>query len=491
MTACFRWVVLRCLLLACVAALTSDQPAGRIAGGTPAATPWFVQDSGVAGPTVMVMGGVHGDEPAGAAAADQIRHWPVTRGKLIVVPRANLTALAAGKRLMPGVRTNLANLNRNFPAKGEPDAARGELAAELWAFARGQKPAWLVDLHEGVGTRGGGSKSVGSSVIVFPAPETDAAAAIMLAAVNASITNYTNRFVQLRRPVAGSLARAAGERLGAHAMILETTTRNQPLSKRVRQHRVMVHALLEHLNMVDPSVTVDQITAPPRAPGEKRVALYDAGGSSGAGVPRVSEQLSRETNVTLALVGPEDIRGGVLGQFDVVMFTGGSGSQQAAALEESGRAQVKQFVENGGGFIGICAGAYLPCAGFSWGVKILDAKTKSPKWQRGNGTVKIELTDEGRAIFGDLKGTFDCRYAQGPILMPAQAAAVPDYETLAFFRTELAENDTPKGIMIDSPAIVAGRFGKGRVLAISPHPEQTAGLEQFVPRAVTWVAEPR
>ena len=158
----------------------ASQPAGFVDEGKPFATPFFVRDSGVAGPTVMIVGGVHGDEPAGAMAADQIRHWPVVRGKLILVPRANVAALTAGKRLTPGLETSLANLNRNFPKTGAADAAQGELAAGLWSLVRQQKPDWLVDLHEGADFRGENTNRVGSSLIVFPAPATDAAVAVML-----------------------------------------------------------------------------------------------------------------------------------------------------------------------------------------------------------------------------------------------------------------------------------------------------------------------
>lgn len=255
--ALLRRFLLLLLLLGGQSVWSADTPAGVIAEGTPSATPWFVQDSGVAGPTVILTGGVHGDETAGAAAAEQIRHWPIIKGKLIVVPRANVTALAAHKRLIPGLGTNISNLNRNFPLQGEPNAARGDLAIALWAFVQRQKPTWEVDLHEGFGVRGEGSKSVGSSVIVFPETETDAAAALMLAAVNATITNRTHRFVRLTGPVAGSLTRAAGERLGAHAMIIETTSKDQPLAQRTRQHRLLVNTLLKHLGMIDATVTPD------------------------------------------------------------------------------------------------------------------------------------------------------------------------------------------------------------------------------------------
>jgi hypothetical protein len=193
----------------------------------------------------------------------------------------------------------------------------------------------------------------------------------------------------------------------------------------------------------------------------------------------------------LTVVKGEDIRAGVLKDFDVVIFTGGSGSGQAKGIGEAGRQEVRQFVEHGGGYVGICAGAYLACEGFSWGLKILDAKTVSPRWRRGSGTVKMELTDEGRRILGDQPGLFDVRYVNGPIIQPSTNAAIPDFKPLALFRTELAENDTPKGVMINSPAAAAGTLGRGRVITFSPHPEQTDGLEGLVIRAIEWVGRRR
>jgi hypothetical protein len=42
--------------------------------------------------------------------------------------------------------------------------------------------------------------------------------------------------------------------------------------------------------------------------------------------------------------------------------------------------------------------------------------------------------------------------------------------------------------MVDSPAIAAGGYGRGRVLFVSPHPEQTSGLEDLVQRGAQWAA---
>jgi len=43
--------------------------------------------------------------------------------------------------------------------------------------------------------------------------------------------------------------------------------------------------------------------------------------------------------------------------------------------------------------------------------------------------------------------------------------------------------------MRGSPAMVAGEYGKGRVVVISPHPEtKNSGIEYFVHRLVRWAA---
>ena len=77
--------------------------------------------------------------------------------------------------------------------------------------------------------------------------------------------------------------------------------------------------------------------AQPKPPGQTFVALYDDGGSSGTGVPRVSEQLGREAKVEFACVGPDDIRGGALSQSaqslaTITSYVGGVAADATAAV---------------------------------------------------------------------------------------------------------------------------------------------------------------
>lgn len=462
--------------------------------GTRFATESYIIDSGHAGPTVMIVGGVHGNEPAGAQAAESIRRWPIQKGRIIVIPRANVPGLQANKRLIPGLETNLSNLNRNYPRADQTDnEARGELAQAIWKIATENKPDWVIDLHEGYDFHQLNDKSVGSSIICFPLPAGQAAADLMLKAVNNSITNAELKFVMRNMPIDGSLARAAGEHLHVPGMTLETTDK-QPMELRVHEHQTMVRELLTHLGMI-PDQPMEEPTKSIRAAKNgftgthrrTRVALYKGPGTGGAGPPDLMKQLNVSNAPTsLVEVTPREIQGGVLTNFDVVVFAGGSGSKEAEALGEGGRAQVEKFVGNGGGYIGICAGAYLATSGYPWSLHIINARTLSPKWQRGRAVLKMELTSDGEEILGG-PTNLNVLYHQGPVVGPASAPDLPAYVPLAYFRTEVASNGTPRGIMINSPAIFAGQFKQGKVVCISPHPEQTAGLDYIVPQAVKWV----
>ncbi len=99
----------------------------------------------------------------------------------------------------------------------------------------------------------------------------------------------------------------------------------------------------------------------------------------------------------------------------------------------------------------------------------------------------MELTEEGKKVFPNTKDKFQCLYHNGPVVKVANTDLAP-LTPLAYFRTEVAENESPAGIMVNTPAIAEGKYGKGTVIAISPHPEQTPGLEPIIVDAVKHVA---
>jgi len=501
--AALSWLLVWCA----VAEADPTATSGLLAEGTRWETPFYVSNSGVDGPTLLVVGGVHGNEPAGSRAAEQIRHWPVLKGRLVVVPKANVAGLAAKTRFLPGEPEDRRDLNRNFPGDRREDGARGRPAQALWQFVEEQQPDWVLDLHEGYEFHvshqppKSKEKSVGSSVIYLKDPCLDPIARRMQEAANGLVSDPARRFVLLDRgPKKTSLVSACTRHLGVRGMILETTFSRQPVSLRTRQHRAMVNVLMRHLGMIDRDC-VDVLT-PSRPCETTLVALYDGPGTSAGSVGRLTGIVDRAPGMVSNHLGPADMRPAVLKRFDVIVFPGGSGSKQARAIGPEGRKHVRSFVRQGGGYLGICAGAYLCSAHYSWSLDLIDTAVftgwreiegvgrKSMWYRGGSAVVKMQLTDEGKKLFPDVPERVEVKYQNGPIVSPKQDPELSPYRVLAYFRSENALYEPQRGTMIDTPAIVAGRFQRGRVISISPHPEAVPGLHSIITRSIRWLAGP-
>jgi putative intracellular protease/amidase len=228
---------------------------------------------------------------------------------------------------------------------------------------------------------------------------------------------------------------------------------------------------------------------PQRQTEEISVAVYSDVGV-GRSIKELLSVLEEADRLHVQKITAEDVRSGVLDGFDVVIHPGGSGSKQGKQLGEKGREAVRSFVRNGGGFIGLCAGAYLASADYPWSLHILDAKVLDRKhWARGTGTVQVGLSDQGRKILRDDSRSVSIYYGQGPLLAPAANPGIPDFIPLGTYETEIAKDGAPSGVMVGTTAIAAGQFGTGRVFCFSPHPEKTDGLGPFVHRAIEYVTE--
>lgn len=220
-----------------------------------------------------------------------------------------------------------------------------------------------------------------------------------------------------------------------------------------------------------------------------RVALYRDTGVSKS-VSGLADLLKTFPELEVVELKADDIRAGKLAEFDVVLFPGGSGGGEGRALAEEGRKQVKSFVERGGGYLGICAGAYLASADYEWSLHILDAKVLDrAHWARGTGDVEVGLSESGRKLLAAKGERETIYYHQGPLLAPAGKPEIPDYETLGTFETEIAKNGAPAGVMKGTTAIAAAPFGQGRVFCFSPHPEKTEGVKSQVLKAIQWAAK--
>ncbi len=318
--------------------------------GTRYETPIITIDSGVAGPTILVVAGQHGNEPAGSAAADGIAHWDLAKGKLIVIPRANVPALRSGTRYSPSANDLLKNLNRNFPRAIGRGKALGPRAQAIWDVADQERSAWILDLHEGFDFHRINPRSVGSTIIHRDKPEVTPVMEKALAAVNATISVEERRFISktVPGPVEGGLIRAAEDRLGSHGAVLETTSKDQWLATRSRQHRLMVSAIFQELGITS-SAQLNILVRPDRIPsGYQAVAILDD--SARNDELRKLETALRLEDVTgsapllLRRVSPSDVAQGGLKGFHAFLIPNPK-IWDAATMESP----VKTFLSDGGG----------------------------------------------------------------------------------------------------------------------------------------------
>ncbi|WP_336360108.1 PKD domain-containing protein [Haladaptatus sp. ZSTT2] len=108
--------------------------------GTEHETEVFVTQGEADGPTVLVIGGIHGNETAGYEAAAEIAEWDIESGTLVTIPRANEVAISNDSRIGDG-----GDLNRQFPTGEEPTTA---LARAIWSVVEEYEPGTVLDLHE-------------------------------------------------------------------------------------------------------------------------------------------------------------------------------------------------------------------------------------------------------------------------------------------------------------------------------------------------------
>jgi hypothetical protein len=269
---------------------------------------------------------------------------------------------------------------------------------------------------------------------------------------------------------------------GIDAIQLEFGMDYRTAANRPKTAAVLADALAEFSKRY---LTVEIVAKQPVA-GAIDIAIYKGPGTSTSRT-ELLKALGTEPRFQLHDVTVDDIRGGKLAGMEVLIHPGGSGGGQGRALGEEGRQAVREFVEAGGGYVGVCAGAYLATCDYEWSLHILDAKVIDRQhWARGFGTVEITLSDKGRELLDVTESRLPIYYHQGPLLAPAEKPDVADYDPLATFHTEIAKNGAPKGVMPGTTAIAPGSHHKGRVFCFSP--EKTEGQEPLLVRAVWWTA---
>lgn len=102
-------------------------------------------ESSVAGPTLLVIGGIQGDEPGGFTAASLlVNDYQVTKGQVWIVPNLNFDSIISRSRGIYG------DMNRKFSTLRDSDP-EFETIAKIKAIIKNPQVSMILNLHDGSG----------------------------------------------------------------------------------------------------------------------------------------------------------------------------------------------------------------------------------------------------------------------------------------------------------------------------------------------------
>jgi predicted deacylase len=231
---------------------------------------------GAPGPTALLVAGNHGDEWEGQVVLTELLQAlqpEQVRGRIIILPCANLPASMAGLRTSP---LDDGNLNRSFP--GAPDGTVTQQFAHFIATELIPQADLVLDLHSG-----------GSSLMYLPCTlATGHADPARLAAHVAAIRAFgaPNAYLQGRAEGQGGVRTlgATAEALGILSIATELGGAGTVTPAILAMARLGVRRVLAHAGLIDP---------PPEPPEATRIIrIGDADDWTYAAAPGVFEPLA-------------------------------------------------------------------------------------------------------------------------------------------------------------------------------------------------------
>ncbi|MCF6270195.1 MAG: succinylglutamate desuccinylase/aspartoacylase family protein [Melioribacteraceae bacterium] len=228
----------------------------QIMKGTQYATPAFIFDSGISGKNVMILGGTHGNEPAGYEAAlrllEQLENKLPKSGKVILIPLANKQSIINKSRRIPvpdGADYERGNLNRCYPGK-ESGLPMEQMAYEIEQLTREHKVNVFIDIHEArffhldTPKKSKRKKGLGQTIIYYPNEKASWIVMNLIDTINETIDVSEEQFSAIERPILNSAAWWAGKYLEIPGFTFETTQK-MDLEKRINFHLLLVKTVLE------------------------------------------------------------------------------------------------------------------------------------------------------------------------------------------------------------------------------------------------------
>ncbi len=196
------------------------------------------------GSSVYIVGGIHGDEPAGWYAAYLLRQANISAGTVYIISPANRYGAEHDRRTTRSDR----DLNRHFPGDSEGTDA-DVIAAAIFGDIGEKSPDLVLDLHEAHYREGGTVDALGNSIIVSDMTEIgNLVLDILTESERGDI--FSSPLTLYGSPPEGSINREVSERLGIPVITVETL-RTDPIAVRVKNHLQLAEFILKRYGMCE------------------------------------------------------------------------------------------------------------------------------------------------------------------------------------------------------------------------------------------------
>jgi predicted deacylase len=210
----------------------------------------YVFASNLPGPTVMIVGGIHGDEVAGWQAAQELITKDNDTGIVIIIPKANYLATVLQKRY-PGQENKgvydgitYSDLNRIFPGKIDGSVTE-QIAYALIQEVEKYQPDYIVDLHESRRSYADKSSPLIGDEVIYGNSKSTFFAYDMVDLFNKEYLELEDiRFAVDNSAPVGSFNNYCGNNYEAIVLTIETN-RQLDLSKRIEQQLTLIEILFK------------------------------------------------------------------------------------------------------------------------------------------------------------------------------------------------------------------------------------------------------
>lgn len=204
-----------------------------------------------------------------------------------------------------------------------------------------------------------------------------------------------------------------------------------------------------------------------------------------------TEEMLKEMRCNYTIINKDSILNNCLNHYDLLYMTAGNGTKYKNHLGSDGMENIVEYTSQGGGYIGICGGAYFAASKTIWrgwadeprinyqvgGLGIFDGiadgpiEDFAPSYE--DKQCKIKITDTNHAISKNLSDIIEPYYHHGPVFIPYNDTSI----------TVIG-----KSLNGNHALIVAFEHNEGKVVLSSAHPEwdDKHSSWEFIKNSILW-----